>query len=214
MICQGEGRTLAAEERSGIPMWTEPRWNGYLSNIPPSEFRSRYEQMIPESIAGRDFLLLFGEHIDPYTSIKPDHRYPVRAAVRYASEENLRIQTVKTLLEHGGQRGWENMLPLVGELMYQSHLAYSECGLGSGACDDLVAMARRCGFFGAKMTGGGGGGVVAVLGLAHQEGAFRELVASYASQCGMSPNVFQGSSDGTNLSGVHSVTPSTLAETT
>ena len=212
MICQWEGLSPVPEEMSGIPRWTEPRWKGYLSNLPPSEFRSRYEQRLPESIAGRDFLRHFGEHIDPFTSVQPDHSYPVRAAVRYASEENLRIETVKVLLENGGYSEWENTLRLIGELMLQSHLAYAECGLGSSACDDLVALARRLGFFGAKMTGGGGGGVVAVLGLAHQEDRLRELVAIYAGQCGVRPNLFEGSSDGADASELSSLALSTLAE--
>jgi galactokinase len=212
MICEWEGLPLAMEKRAGIQRWTEPRWNGYLSSIRPSEFRSGYEQRLPQSITGRDFLSLFGEHIDPYTSIRPDHSYPVRAAVRYACEENFRIQTTKTLLESGGQGGWENALRLIGELMYQSHLAYAECGLGSGMCDELVAMARQFGFLGAKMTGGGGGGVVAVLGLAHQDDLFGKLVESYADRYGVSPNVFQGSSDGTNLCGVDCVAPFPAAE--
>jgi L-arabinokinase len=163
-------------------------------------------------MSGSDFLRFFGEHVDPFTSIRPDHSYPVRGAVRYATEENLRIETVKVLLENGGHSEPENTLRLIGELMYQSHLAYAECGLGSSACDDLVALARRLGFFGAKMTGGGGGGVVAVLGLAHQEGTFSELAASYADQCGVRPNLFEGSSDGADISGLSSVALSTLAE--
>jgi L-arabinokinase len=212
MICQWECLDLALEQVSGIPRWTDPRWKGYLSNIPPSEFRSRYERRLPESFGGCDFLRLFDEHLDPFTSIDPDHFYPVRAAVRYAIEENLRIETVKMLLETLGQREIDSTLRLIGELQFQSHLAYTECGLGASACDDLVALARRLGFFGAKMTGGGGGGVVAVLGLAHQENTLKQMVAEYAAQRGGMPHVFEGSSDGTDISGACLVEAAMLTE--
>ena len=51
--------------------------------------------------------------------------------------------------------------------MYESHASYSACGLGSGGTDELVALAREAGpargIYGAKITGGGSGGTVAVL---------------------------------------------------
>lgn len=206
MICQWEGMPRVGEQRSGFPL----RWNGYLSNLATSEFRARYEQRLPESLSGRDFLSLYGEHLDPFTSVRPDHIYPVRGAVRYAVEENLRIQTVKLLLENGDAS--DPSLRLIGELLYQSHQAYADCGLGSTACDALVALARQSGFLGAKMTGGGSGGVVAILGLAHQQDAFHQLVAAHAEQCGQQPNVFEGSSDGTDLSGVHEISLAVQAQ--
>ena len=52
--------------------------------------------------------------------------------------------------------------------MYESHASYSACGLGSDGTDRLVALAReagsRSGIYGAKITGGGSGGTVAMLG--------------------------------------------------
>ena len=84
MICQWKCLPLTLEEVSGIPRWTDLLWKGYLSNIPPSEFRSTYEHRLPESLSGRDFLRLFGEHLDPFTSIDHNRSYPIRAAVRYA----------------------------------------------------------------------------------------------------------------------------------
>jgi L-arabinokinase len=43
--------------------------------------------------------------------------------------------------------------------MYESHVSYSACGLGSSGTDELVNAVRDAGpskgFFGAKITGGG-----------------------------------------------------------
>ena len=55
----------------------------------------------------------------------------------------------------------------LGALMYESHASYSACGLGSDGTDRLVALAREAGpargIYGAKITGGGSGGTVAIL---------------------------------------------------
>jgi hypothetical protein len=67
----------------------------------------------------------------------------------------------------------ERQLELLGELMCQSHASYSACGLGSAGTDRLVALVREAGpqhgLYGAKITGGGSGGTVAILG----RGCFR-----------------------------------------
>jgi hypothetical protein len=56
----------------------------------------------------------------------------------------------------------------LGTLMYESHASYSACRLGSDGTDRLVSLARAAGsahgIYGAKITGGGSGGTVAILG--------------------------------------------------
>ena len=210
LICQWEGLKLSPEHVLGIPRWTDTRWNGYLSNIRPSEFRSKYETRLPASLKGRDFLTGSREHLDPFTSIDPSRDYPVRAAVCYAIEEAFRIETVKTLLASIGPTCDENTLRLIGEVHAQSHLAYAGCGLGSTACDELVTLAHRFGFLGAKMTGGGAGGVVAILGFPHQADLLRRMVEAYASGRHTVPHIFQGSSDGADIYGAHAVALSVL----
>jgi L-arabinokinase len=206
MICEWEGLQPVLEQTSEIPRWTDPLWNGYLSNVSPSAFRASYERRLPESLSGHDVLRLFDRHLDPFTSVDPDLSYPIRAAVRYASEENLRVETAKTLFDAMGNAEFDRTLRHIGELLFQSHLAYAECGLGAAACDDLVALARRFGFCGAKMTGGGAGGVVAILGQVSQEDSLKQLLSEYADQRGATPYVFEGSSDGADISGAHAVT--------
>ena len=90
--------------------------------------------------------------------------------------------------------------------MFQSHWSYTECGLGCEATDSLIEFVRReCGdnqLYGAKITGGGAGGTVAVLGAKGAEEAFRRAVANYARARSFEPDVFQGSSMGAERFGV------------
>ena len=98
--------------------------------------------------------------------------------------------------------------------MYQSHEAYTECGLGSRATTAIVDLVRalgpRSGLFGAKITGGGAGGTVAVLGLRAAEAVFLERVvapygAARASEGAAPPYVFSGSSPGADAFGVRTL---------
>jgi galactokinase len=202
LICQRNGFDVFAEEISGIPRWADLRWNGYLSNLAPSEFRSSYERWLPESLSGRECLARVGVHADPFTTIHPETEYPVRAAVRYATEENLRVQLIYTLLESCASGTSDSTLKLIGEILCQSHAAYAECGLGSAACDELVERALNTGFAGAKMTGGGAGGVVAVLGRPGGRTAIHCIAQGYAAERGTMPHIFEGSSDGVDAAGV------------
>jgi L-arabinokinase len=55
---------------------------------------------------------------------------------------------------------------LMGSYMDQSNMSYNACGLGSEKTEELVQMAylaRNKGIYGAKITGGGSGGTVAIL---------------------------------------------------
>jgi len=207
LICRQEGLTLRLAQRGGLVRWIDDRWNGYLSNVHPSEFRAKYEQMLPESLRGESFLAEVGEHVDALTEIVSDQEHPVRAATRY---------TVATLLAAfassetaGTQREQPAGLELVREILRQSHNAYRECGLGSEACDELVERLRHAGLPGAKMTGGGGGGVVAVLGTIEDEALVYRIAAEYSAGRGARAAVFPccGEDDavlGSDAFGTHS----------
>ena len=84
--------------------------------------------------------------------------------------------------------------------MRQSHAGYSACGLGSDGTDRLVAMVNeagtRRGLYGAKITGGGSGGTVAVLGRTEAQGAVEAMAAQYAQEAGRGGVLFAGSSPG------------------
>jgi galactokinase len=204
LICRRMGIEVIPDPGSKIPRWADSRWGGYLSNLAPSQFRDRFERWLPESLSGHEFLECAGEHVDPFTSIDPAEEYPVRAAVRYATEENLRVQMLFALLADSWSES-RNSLRLAGELLLQSHVAYTECGLGSAACDELVARALDAGFPGAKMTGGGAGGVVAILGMAGDRHIIETIVREFAAQHGAMPHLFEGSSEGADAFGVRMV---------
>lgn len=84
--------------------------------------------------------------------------------------------------------------------MYQSHASYSACGLGSDGTDQLVELVRQAGpargLYGAKITGGGSGGTVAVLGRRGADEAVNAVAEHYEAQTGRKPFVFAGSSPG------------------
>jgi len=206
LICQRDHIDVVPDKASEIPRWTDSRWKGYLSNLAPSEFRAKYERWLPEFLSGREFLDRAGEHVDPFTKIEPGTEYPVRAAVRYATEENLRVQMMHALLV--AQSGSDSAIRLIGEIFCQSHTAYRECGLGSDECDELVARAMKAGLPGAKMTGGGAGGVVAILGHTEDRHTIHRIAQEYAAERGVMPYLFEGSSNGMDAFGVRVLTPS------
>jgi L-arabinokinase len=153
-----------------------------------------------------DFLQDGQFHADPFTTVRPQIRYRVRNCTRYACEKNQRIQLFAELARGSAEQPNEDAWRLMGDLMYQSHYSYTECGLGNHATDLLVDLVRergagRC-LYGAKVTGGGAGGTVAILGRRDARDAFREVVARYGELRQMQPYVFEGSSMGAGRLGV------------
>jgi galactokinase len=180
-------------------------FGGYLANVPPADWRGRYRAQLPEHMTGSEFLARLHGTTDPATKIEPDRRYPVRAATEHAIEEHQRVQEFRALLT--GQRRVDEPTRLrLGELMYASHASYSACGLGSDGTDRLVALVRDAGpalgLYGAKITGGGSGGTVAVLAARGRQRAMSQIAARYARESGHASAVFAGSSDGSRAFGV------------
>lgn len=205
MICEQEKLPLTVDGSGRIPRFVEPRWNGYISNIAPSTFRSRYESHLPEFISGDEILAGRTIHPDPFTMVRAGVSYRVRACTRYAIEENQRIETFVELARGASAEPSTRICQLMGDLMFQSHWSYTECGLGCEATDLLIELVRQeCGegkLFGAKITGGGGGGTVAVLGAHDGQAAFDRVVKRYGEACGFAPYVFEGSSAGADRFG-------------
>ncbi|MBI3836912.1 MAG: galactokinase [Planctomycetia bacterium] len=206
LVCDREGIPVRFDEAANIPRFTDPRWNGYLANMPPSLYRT-FEEYLPIELSGEEYRSdVLQEHVDPFTKVRPEIQYRVRACTRYAVEENHRVQLFVELAR-GMSGGYSpGGATLMGELMYQSHEAYAETGLGCEFTDFLVEQARKLGpdrgIFGAKITGGGGGGTVAVLGCNDAEEAIQQIVDSYVDMLGMDAYVFRGSSPGADRFGV------------
>jgi len=92
-------------------------------------------------------------------------------------------------------------LSALGELMLQSHESTNRCGLGSAKTGRLVELVRERlgrGVFGARITGGGSGGTVAVLASNNEAGAaaVQAIATQFAVETGKAPKVFQPSSAG------------------
>ena len=210
LICDRLGIPVTPDEGAKIPRFTDPRFGGYLANLSPSLYRA-YEGQLPIVLTGAEYLKIARQHVDPFTAARPDVTYRLRACTRYAVEENHRVQLYVELARGMSDVYTSGPATLMGELMYQSHWAYSETGLGCDKTDLLVVLARaqghQRGIFGAKITGGGGGGTVAVLGHADAEGAFQEIVDRYRSQTGIDAYIFRGSSMGADQFGVVVVEP-------
>jgi L-arabinokinase len=206
MICEWEHLRLDIDQSNRIPRYVDERWNGYLSNITPSLFRSKYEARLPETLSGSEFFALGSIHPDPFTSIKPETAYRVRACTRYAIEENHRIELFVELARGANHDVMPEVFRMMGDLMLQSHWSYTECGLGCPATDLLVDLVRQesgeNGLYGAKITGGGAGGTVAVLGAKGADEAFQRVVQKYAQARSCVPYIFDGSSMGADRFGV------------
>ena len=210
LICDSEEIPVRLDDSGAVPRFVDPQWNGYLANLPLSEFRERFERRLPERISGAEYLALGKVHVDPFTEVVADTTYAVRANTRYAVEENHRVHLFSELARAAND-ATERAFSLMGDIMYQSHYAYTECGLGSRATDRLVALAREegpsRGIYGAKVTGGGAGGTVAILGRKEARDALERIVTAYAAEHGASPYVFEGSSPGADRFGVVTIAP-------
>jgi L-arabinokinase len=208
LICDWENLPVRYDDTGALPRYTDPRWNGYLANLDLATYRARYENRLPQQMLGADFSAKYSTHLDPFTPVRPQGVYPVRACMRYAVEENYRVNLFVELLTNKREPLTPRTLTLLGELMYEAHQGYTECGLGSGATDRLVNLVRAEGaaheLYGAKITGGGAGGTVAILGTqsVESERAFQRVVARFHEETGRTPYIFEGSSIGADQFGI------------
>jgi L-arabinokinase len=176
---------------------TEAQWNGYLANISPKAFEREYVRQLPEEMSGRDFLSRYSETMDTVTTIDPDRMYKIRQPAAHPVYEHHRVKLFRRLLTatSSEDRGGE-----LGELMYQSHASYSACGLGSRGTDLIVRLVQAEGsanaLYGARITGGGSGGTVAILGGRDAKPAIHRVAERYEAATGYRPYIFQGSSSG------------------
>jgi galactokinase len=206
IICDAEGIQVTLDESSDIQRYTDTVWDGYLANISRSVFHEKYEKLLPENMNRENYLEQYKIHVDPFTPLKEGVVYHVKANTRYAVEENQRVQLFSELSRGASAAPSERAFRLMGELMYQSHYAYTECGLGAKATDFLIDLCRNegveNGIYGAKITGGGAGGTVAILGNRDAEDAVHRIFKKYAEEKMGEPYLFEGSSDGADSFGI------------
>ena len=179
---------------------------GYLANLDAAEFE-RAASRLPEQMSGEEFLACYGGTSDTVTTVARERQYRVRDATAHPVDERRRAETFRRLLldSHGEVSG----VPL-GALMYESHASYGRCGLGSPGTDRLVALVESAGpsagLYGARITGGGSGGTVAVLGRPDASPALARIADQYERETGYRPHVFAGSSSGVAAVGANVLT--------
>src|SRR5262249_42689143 len=155
---------------------------------------------------GDAFLVRYSGTADSVTAVDPARIYKVRQATAHPVHEHDRVQKFRLLLTSPST---DLQRVGLGELMYRSHEGYSACGLGSPGTDLIVHLVKAAGppkgLYGARITGGGSGGTVAVIGTVHAKPALQEIVKIYADRTGYRPYLFSGSSAGARQSGVMKV---------
>jgi L-arabinokinase len=182
----------------------DARWGGYLANVNTEEFEKDLARRLPERMRGDEFLSKYKGITDRVTTVTPERSYPVLTATRHPIYEHARVKKFAEVLENWSvlenESAPDEQAELLGGLMYLSHESYSACGLGSAGTDELVKLVRQAGtvrgFYGAKITGGGSGGTVAVLARRGAADAVRAIAAEYARRTGRPAMLINGSSPG------------------
>jgi L-arabinokinase len=207
MIAEVAG--LRVEQRGTCVRIDDPRWHGYLANLTPEEFSAEYEAHLPEQLSGDVFLQRYGGITDTVTRVRPDICYRVRQATAHPIHEQRRVEKFARLLDRLSENS--DIAEELGRLMYASHASYSACGLGSDGTDLLVEMVAELGaaqgLFGAKITGGGSGGTVAILGTDRSGSVVSEIARRYQQETGRRAEVFDASGPGAAETGVLVLSP-------
>jgi galactokinase len=169
----------------------------YLADVQPAELEGGLSRHLPDEISGDEFLARYGHTDDHVTSVEPGRRYRVLAPTVHPVYERQRAEEFRHLLAGSLD---ESACTRLGELMYESHASYGRCGLGSPGTDRLVDLVRlegpTAGLYGARITGGGSGGTVAVLAARDAGAAITRIAEAYEHVTGYRPYVFSGSSPG------------------
>jgi L-arabinokinase len=173
----------------------------YLTEVSSTEFKAAYQPEIPETILGSEFLAQYKTHDDPVTTVQPDATYRVAGPTQHPIGENERVLQFIAALQAAAS-GNERAFVEAGEAMYAAHESYRDnCRLSVPEVNFLVEAVRKRGpengLYGAKITGGGTGGTVAVFG---KTTALKEhipqIAVEYSRRVGATPDIFEGTSPG------------------
>jgi L-arabinokinase len=207
-------RGLVVHRSGDLFVAEDPSWRGHLANCAVSEWRDTFSSQVPLTMTGADFLARYGGHGDPHTKIDPNQTYAVRVPTAHPIEENERVRRFAALLQGPIDQA---VLGQLGDLMFASHASYSACGLGNSVTDFLVEQVRQrrvrgAGIYGAKITGGGSGGTVAILGdrtkVWHEALRIKKELLAHT---GHSAEIFRWSSQGAMAFGTLRLAPRTAS---
>ncbi len=197
IIAEAAGLRTTARSEDGVLSIRDSLWAGYLANLSPGELERDFASRLPLALRGEEFLSRYGGTTDRVTRVDPNRTYAIWQPTTHPIHEHARVRRFAKLLASNPD---EPALCEMGVLMYDSHASYSTCGLGSDGTDLLVELVREAGpaagLFGAKITGGGSGGTVAILGRSDAGSAVAEITRRYREQTGREPYLFAGSSPG------------------
>ena len=184
---------------------------GHLCNLHPRAFAA-VATRLPRRMRGMDFLERYGDHHDAATVVDPAIEYPVRGATTHPITEQARVMRFRQALVRatsGSAEARRAALASAGRQMYGAHRSYSRnCGLGAPETDRIVELVRAegpaRGLHGAKITGGGSGGTVAILADANDDGtltataseAIERVRMAAGTTNGRVPRVISGSGPG------------------
>ena len=182
-------------------------WDGHLSRVSIDDYVTRFRDRLPTRLKGGEYLQRFGETNDPNTRVEPEFTYKIRSRTEHHIYEHHRSCQFSDCLRQAAS-GDELALLEAGKVMYASHWSYGQrCGLGSVQTDALVTLIRRQGpkegLFGAKITGRGCGGTVAVLMRDDQRArdALDEIMGEYRLRTGRKATLVTGSRCGALVGG-------------
>ena len=152
---------------------------------------------------GAEFLEKYAETVDTVTQVDPQKVYPIRSRVQHAVYENARVKRFITAIKNADKDpdNIQDYLREAGSLMYESNASYRDlAGLGSLEVDGLVSIAQKIGeqggIYGAKITGGGGGGTVALLCHGNVENSLTQILAAYKLAWGIDGELIRGGAAG------------------
>ena len=193
----------ASEKGNAARKISEALADNYLCNVSVQEFHEQCEPLLPEQMHGKEFLERYGKIVDTATQVAPEKTYPVKSRVAHMIYENARTQQFIIALKNAGKdpARVREYLTEAGELMYESNASYRDlAGLGSAEVDGLINIARKIGeqggIYGAKITGGGGGGTVALLCYGSVENSLTQILAAYKLAWGIDSELIRGNARG------------------
>jgi galactokinase len=201
---------------NNTPLEGDPM-KGYLANLDQRDYKQYFRPYLPERMNGLDFLEKFGPTLDTATVVNPSEEYAVQQAADHHVLEARRVKQFVGFLEQAaqfplGSRQRMIQLDKAGHLMYASHISYTnDALLGAPECDLLMQLIRDRegeGFYGAKITGGGQGGTVAILAndAPRADQAIEAVIAEYEKKTGKKGEPLTGASPGAWATGTALIT--------